>query len=81
MLGIQWRNYIYYYLLNNEHKKVFSNVSVVRFRNGKSHKDYLVKAKLHRLEDSGICEPCGKKNFIGLKYYRNIYYRSTPRNF
>ena len=37
---------------NKEHKKVFSDVSVVGFRSGKSLKDYLVKAKLPKLDES-----------------------------
>ena len=46
---------------NKEHKKVFPGVPVVGFRNGKSVKDYLVRAKLPKLDVSGRCEPCGKK--------------------
>ena len=49
---------------NKEHKKVFPDVSVVGFWNGKSLKDYLVKAKLSKLEESGRCEPCGKKTCL-----------------
>ena len=37
---------------------------VVGFRNGKSLKDYLVRAKLSKLEESGKCEPCGKKSCL-----------------
>ena len=46
---------------NKEHKKVFPDVVVVGFRNGKSLKDYLDRAKLSKLEESGRCEPYGKK--------------------
>ena len=46
---------------NKEHKKVFPDVSVVGFQNGKSLEDYLVRAKLPNLDESGRCEPCGKK--------------------
>ena len=46
---------------NKEHKKVFPDVHVVGFRNGKSHKENLVRAKLPKLEESGRCEPCGRK--------------------
>ena len=42
---------------NKEHKKVFPDVSVVGFRNGKSLKDYLVRVKLPKLDESGRCEP------------------------
>ena len=34
---------------------------VAGFQNGKSLKDYLVRAKLSKLEEGGRCEPCGKK--------------------
>ena len=34
---------------NKEHKKVFPDVPVVGFRNGKSLKDYLVRNKLSKL--------------------------------
>ena len=46
---------------NKEHKKAFPDVPVVGFRNGKSLKDYLVTAKLSKLEESGKYEPCGQK--------------------
>ena len=46
---------------NKEHKKVFPDVPVVGFRNGKSLKDYLVRTKSPKLDESGKCEPCGKK--------------------
>ena len=69
---------------NKEHRKVFPDVLFVGFRNGKSLEDYLVRAKSFRLDEIGKRELCGKKNLIGLwfyKYYRNFYYRSMPRNF
>ena len=50
--------------LNKEHKKIFPNVPVVGFGNGKSLKDYFVRAKLLKLEDGGICEPCRKKTCL-----------------
>ena len=46
---------------NKEHKKVFSDVTVVGFRNGKILKDYLFRAKLLKLDRSGRCEPYGEK--------------------
>ena len=49
---------------NKEHKKVFPDVPVVGFRNGKSLKDYLVRAKLPKLDESRRCEPCGKKTCL-----------------
>ena len=44
---------------NKEYKKVFPNVPVIGFRNGKSLKDLLVRATLPKLNGSGRCEPCG----------------------
>ena len=47
---------------DQEHKTVFQDIAVVRFRNGKSLKDPLVKAKLLNLETKGRIESCGKGN-------------------
>ena len=49
---------------NKEHKKVFPNVPVIGFRNGKSLKDFLLRATLPKLNGSGRCEPCGKKTCL-----------------
>ena len=49
---------------NKEHKKVFLNVPVIRFRNGKSLKDFLVRATLPKINGSGRCEPCEKKTCL-----------------
>ena len=46
---------------SKEDQKVFPGVPVVGFQNGKSLKDYLVRAKLPKIDESGRCEPCGKK--------------------
>ena len=51
---------------NKEQRIVFPDVPVVGFWNGKSLSDYLVRAKLSKLEESGKCEPCGKKKLFGL---------------
>ena len=67
---------------NKEHKKIFPHVPVVGFRDGKSLKDYLVRARLPQLVESGRCEQCGKKTLFGLwfyKYYHNVYCRSMPK--
>ena len=48
-------------LTPNEEHKVFPDVLVVGFWNGKSLKDYLVRTKLPKLDESGRCEPCEKK--------------------
>ena len=39
---------------DKEHNKVFPDVSVVGFRNGKSLKDYLVRAALPKTNETGI---------------------------
>ena len=46
---------------DKEHKKVFPNVPVVGFRNSKNLKDYLVRAALPKTNETGRCEPRGKK--------------------
>ena len=48
---------------NKEHKKVFQDVSVVGFLNGKSLKDNLVRAKLQNVQITGRSESCWKGNF------------------
>ena len=47
--------------LDKEHKKVFPDAPFVGCRNGKSLKDYLVRAALPRTHETGRCEPCRKK--------------------
>ena len=49
---------------DKEHKKVFPDVSVVGFRNGKSLTDYLVRTALPKANETGRCEPCGKKTCL-----------------
>ena len=49
---------------DKEHKKVFPDVPVVGFRNGRSLKDYLVRAALPKSNDTRRCEPCGKKTCL-----------------
>ena len=44
--------------------KLFPNETVLGFRNGKSHKDYLVRAKLLKLEDKERCKTCQEKNCL-----------------
>ena len=46
---------------DKEHKKVFPDVPAVGFRNGKSLKDYLVRAALPKTNETGRCVPCRKK--------------------
>ena len=45
---------------DKEHKKFFPEVPIVGFRNGKSLKDYLVRAALPKIDNTGGSEPCGK---------------------
>ena len=47
---------------DKEHKKVFQDILVAGFRNGKSLKDHLVRAKLPNVEITGRSESCGKGN-------------------
>ena len=51
---------------NKEHKKVFLNLPVIGCRNGKSLKDFLVRAEVPKINGSSRCEPCGKKNLFSL---------------
>ena len=69
MLELWWKNYT---LLtpNKEHKKVFPNVPVRGFRNGKSLKDFLVRATLPKINGSGRCGPCGKKTCLVCDFIR-----------
>ena len=48
---------------DKEHKKVFSEVPVVEFQNGKSLKEYLVRAALPKMDNAGGSEPCGKGTY------------------
>ena len=47
---------------DQEHKNVFQDIPVVGFRNGKSLKDHLVRAKLPNVKIAGRSESCGKGN-------------------
>ena len=50
---------------NKEHKKVFPTKPIVGFQNGKSVKDFVVTAKLHKLNRSGRQHGgCGKKPLL-----------------
>ena len=48
---------------DQEDKKLFQNIPIVWFRNGKSLKDHLVRAKLPHVEITGRSESCGKRNY------------------
>ena len=45
---------------NKEHKNIYLEVPIVGFRNGKSLKDYLVRAALPKTDNAGGFELCGK---------------------
>ena len=45
---------------DKENKKIFPEVPIVGFRNGKSLKGYLVKAVLPKMDNAGGSEPCRK---------------------
>ena len=47
---------------DKEHQKVFPNVPIVGVRNGKSLKDYLIRASLPILNQTLGSELCGKRN-------------------
>ena len=49
---------------DREHKEVFSDVPAVGFRNGKSLKDYLVRAALPKTNETRRCEPYGEKTCL-----------------
>ena len=49
---------------DKDHKKVFPDVPVVGFRNGKSFKGYLIRAALPKSNETERCEPCGKKTCL-----------------
>ena len=49
-----------------ERKKVFPNVPITGFQNGKTSKDFSVRATLPTLKESGRCKPSGKKSLFSL---------------
>ena len=57
-----------------EHKNVFPNIPVVGFRNGKSLNDYPIRAALPKINETGRCEPSGKKVCL---FYNSIRTTTT----
>ena len=49
---------------NKKHKKVSPILPILGFRNSKRVKDFLVSTELPKLNESGWCEPCGKKSCL-----------------
>ena len=45
---------------DEKHEKVFPEVPIVGFQNGKSLKDYLARAALPKIDNAGGSQPCGK---------------------
>ena len=45
---------------DKEHKRVFPEVPIMGFRNGKSLKGYLVRAALPKIDNAGGSEPLGR---------------------
>ena len=45
---------------DKEHNKIFPEIPIVRFRNGKSLKNYLVREALTNMDNAGGSEPFGK---------------------
>ena len=45
---------------DKEHKKDFPEVSIVGLQEGKSLKDYLVRAAFPKIDNAGVFEPCGR---------------------
>ena len=44
------------------HEAVFTNVPIIGFKNGRSLKDYFVRAVLPKVDAEGRSTPCGGKN-------------------
>ena len=68
---------------NKELEEVFPNVPVSGFRNGKSFKEFLVRARLPVLNASGRFDRYGKIFFFGFLLYKHcydLYNRSLPEN-
>ena len=57
---------------DKERKKVFPNVPVVGFRDGRSLKNYLVRAILPRTNETGRFELCGKETCLVCNSKRTI---------
>ena len=47
---------------DQEHKNIFLDIPIVRFRNGKNLNNHLVRAKLQNVEITGMSKSCGKRN-------------------
>ena len=50
----------------------FPDAPVVGFGNGKSLEDYVVRATLPKTNETGRCEPCGKKTCLVCNSIRTI---------
>ena len=61
---------------DKEHQKVFPNVPIVGFRNGKSLRDHLVRASLPILNNTLGSESCEKRNCQVYQFIVNTDYFS-----
>ena len=43
---------------DNEHNKVFKDVPIIGFRRANSSKGILVREKISRIKNKGLCVPC-----------------------
>ena len=59
------------YSSNQDFQKVFPDIPVVGFRNGKSLKIHLVRAKLPNLEIKERSESCRKDKFLVCEFIRD----------
>ena len=64
---------------DKEHKKVFQDIPVVGFRNGKSLKDHLVRAKLPDVAITERSESCGTVEWLlhGVAFIERWFWRDN----
>ena len=67
--------HLYYHLIRNI-RRFFLILPVVGFRNGKSLKDYLVRAALPRTNETGRCELYNKKTCLFCNSIRTTTFAS-----
>ena len=46
---------------DEQHRKVFTDIPRIGFKNGKSLKDHLVRSVLPKIDVAGNSDPCGRK--------------------
>ena len=65
---------------DEEDKKVFPNVPIVGFHNGRSLKDHLVRASLPIVNNTLGSEPFGKRNCQVCQFIVNNLFTFSPTN-